>query len=82
MSPYFEVPLEQMPQRVDSLIEAAHQGARIVVVRDGKPYAQIRPVNPMMSENAHWALESIRTFPAVQHDSYESWWAAVKPVHE
>ena len=82
MSPYFEVPLEQLPQRVDSLIEAAHQGARIVVLRDGQPYAQIRPVNPMMSENAHWAVESIKTYPSIQHDSYERGGAAVKPVHE
>lgn len=82
MSAYIEVPLDHLAERLDTLIEAARDGARVVIMRDGKPHAQIRPVNPMMNAKAHLALESLTTFPAIQHDSYESWWAAVKPVHE
>lgn len=82
MTPYVEVPLERLKDTLDALLVAARDGSRVVIMHEGEPYAQIKAVNPMMSEKAHQALESLATFPGIEHPTYESWWAAVKPVHE
>ncbi|MGS1008579.1 hypothetical protein [Achromobacter anxifer] len=82
MAPYIEVPLERLADELNGLLLAARNGSRIVIMHEGEPYAQIKSVNSLMTEKAHQALEDLATFPAIQHPTYESWWAAVKPVHE
>ncbi|WP_315136024.1 hypothetical protein [Achromobacter marplatensis] len=62
MSEYIEVPQEAVAQQLEALIEAAHNGARIVIVRNGKARAYIRPANPDMTEDMYDAILALRGF--------------------
>ena len=59
MSRYLEVPQEKVGERLDTLIRLAHEGARIVIKKDGIAQAYIQPANPNMSEATLLALRSI-----------------------
>ena len=52
-TPYLSIPQEQVAERLDELIEAAHTGTRVVITRDGMAYAQFWRVNPLLTEEAH-----------------------------
>jgi antitoxin (DNA-binding transcriptional repressor) of toxin-antitoxin stability system len=49
-TPYLSVPQEQVAERLNELIEAAHTGTRVVITRDGMAYAQFWRVNPLLTE--------------------------------
>ncbi|MNJ78664.1 hypothetical protein D3C77_764740 [compost metagenome] len=44
------------------MIAAAQSGARIVIVKDGKARAYIRPANPDMTEDMYDAILALRGF--------------------
>ncbi|CAB3711837.1 MULTISPECIES: hypothetical protein [Achromobacter] len=62
MSDYIEVPQEAVAKQLDTLIAAAQSGARIVIVKDGKARAYIRPANPDMTEDMYDAILALRGF--------------------
>lgn len=80
--PYIAVPQEHLPDRLDELIQAARDGARVVITRDGQAHAQIFPVNPLLTEDAHNAIEELKNFPKVPYIDEATWWYIVKGVHE
>ena len=62
------VPLSRSPsgkvgERLDTLIRLAHEGARIVIKKDGIAQAYIQPANPNMSEDMYEALLALRSIP-------------------
>ena len=63
MSRYLEVPQEKVGERLDTLIRLAHEGARIVIKKDGIALAYIQPANPNMSEDMYEALLALRSTP-------------------
>jgi antitoxin (DNA-binding transcriptional repressor) of toxin-antitoxin stability system len=80
--PYISVPQERLADRLDELIQAARDGARVVITRDGQAHAQICPVNPLLTEDAHNAIEELKNFPKVPYVDEATWWYIVKGVHE
>ena len=64
MSRYLEVPQEKVGERLDTLIRLAHEGARIVIKKDGIAQAYIQPANPNMSEDMYEALLALRSIPS------------------
>ena len=58
-TPYLSIPQEQVAERLDELIEAAHTGTRVVITRDGMAYAQFWRVNPLLTEEAHRGIEEL-----------------------
>ena len=63
MSRYLEVPQEKVGERLNTLIRLAHEGARIVIKKDGIAQAYIQPANPNMSEDMYEALLALRSVP-------------------
>ena len=45
------------------MIRLAHEGARIVIKKDGIAQAYIQPANPNMSEDMYEALLALRSIP-------------------
>ncbi|WP_313623603.1 SGNH/GDSL hydrolase family protein [Achromobacter sp.] len=81
-TPYLSIPQEQVAERLEELIDAAHVGTRVVITRDGMAYAQLRRVNPLLTEEAHRALEELKQFKGVPYVDEATWWHAVKGTHE
>ena len=76
MSDYIEVPQETVADRLEALIQAAHDGARVVIMRDGKARAYIRPANPEMTPDAYDALLALKHFPrdhGVSDEQLRAW---------
>ncbi|WP_183017280.1 hypothetical protein [Achromobacter sp. UMC46] len=53
MSDYIEGLQEAVAIRLDALIAVAQNGARIVIVQNGKARAYIRPANPDMTKDMY-----------------------------
>lgn len=66
MRDYIEVPQEEVGDRLDELIVAARLGHRVVIKKDGKAMAYIRPANPNMTEDAYDALVALKHQPRIQ----------------
>ena len=81
-APYLSIPQEQVAARLDELIETAHSGTRVVITRDGAAYAQLRQVNPLLTEEAHRALEGLKQAKGIPYVDEATWWRAVKGTHE
>lgn len=81
-APYLSVPHDQVAERLDELIETAHTGTRVVITRDGMAYAQLRQVNPLLTEEAHHALEGLKQTKGIPYVDDATWWYAVKGIHE
>ncbi|WMD19495.1 hypothetical protein RAS12_23175 [Achromobacter seleniivolatilans] len=76
MSDYIEVPQEAVADRLEKLILAAQNGARIVIKKDGKARAYIRPANPAMTADAYDALLALKHFPrgpGVSDEQMRAW---------
>lgn len=76
MSDYIEVPQESVADRLEALIQAAHNGARVVIMRNGKARAYIRPANPDMTEDMYDALLALESFPrthGVSDEQVRAW---------
>ncbi|MNL19773.1 hypothetical protein D3C87_1409920 [compost metagenome] len=71
MPDYIEVPQEAVADRLDELILAARLGHRVVIKKDGKAVAFIRPANPNMTEDAYDALIALKRLPRIHGVSDE-----------
>lgn len=81
-TPYLSVPQEQVAERLNELIEAAHTGTRVVITRDGMAYAQFWRVNPLLTEEAHRAIEELKQLKDIPYVDDATWWYAVKGIRE
>ena len=79
--PYLSVPLEQVAARLDEMIRAARDGAYVVITHDGQAHARICEVNPLLTEEAHQAIEDLKNFPRSPYTDKATWWYVVKGIH-
>lgn len=79
--PYLSVPLEQVAARLDELIQAARDGACVVTTHDGQAHARICEVNPLLTEEAHQAIEDLKSVPQRPPIDEATWWYLVKGIH-
>lgn len=79
--PYLSVPLEQVAARLDEMIRAARDGACVVITHDGQAHARICEVNPLLTEEAHQAIEDLKNFPRSPYTDKATWWYVVKGIH-
>lgn len=80
--PYVSVPLEQVAERLDDMIQAARDGARVVIAHDGLAHAQICQANPLLTEEAHQAIEGLKNGPKIPYTDEATWWYMVKGICE
>lgn len=80
--PYVAIPQEELASCLDDMIQAARDGARVVITRNGRAHAQICQVNPLLTEEAHNAIEELKNFPRIPYVDEATWWYIVKGVHE
>ncbi len=79
--PYLSVPLEQVASRLDEMIQAARNGACVVITHAGQAHARICEVNPLLTEEAHQAIEDLKNFPKIPYTDKATWWYIVKGIH-
>ena len=82
IAPYLSIPREQVADRLDEMIQAANEGLFVVITHDGLAQAQLRRVNPLMTEAGHNAIEELKRFPGIPYTDEATWWYAVKGVRE
>ncbi len=80
--PYLSVPLELVSERLDDMIQAARDGARVVITHDGLAHAQICQANPLLTEEAHQAIEGLKIGPKIPYTDDATWWYLVKGICE
>lgn len=76
MSAYIEVSQDAVAERLEALILAAQNGARVVITKDGVARAYIRPANPDMTEDMYDAIETLQAFPlnrGVSDEQVRAW---------
>ncbi|NMK48405.1 hypothetical protein [Achromobacter sp. Bel] len=76
MSAYIEVSQDAVAERLEALILAAQNGARVVITKDGVARAYIRPANPDMTEDMYDAIEALQAFPlnrGVSDEQVRAW---------
>ena len=81
-APYLSIPREQVADRLDEMIQAANEGVFVVITHDGLAQAQLRRVNPLMTEAGHNAIEELKRFPGIPYTDEATWWYAVKGIRE
>ncbi|PND31236.1 hypothetical protein C1I89_25675 [Achromobacter pulmonis] len=79
--PYVAIPQEELASCLDDMIQAARDGARVVITRNGQAHAQICQVNPLLTEEAHNAIEELKRFPKIEMDE-ATWWHIIKGAPE
>ena len=67
IAPYLSIPREQVADRLDEMIQAANEGVFVVITHDGLAQAQLRRVNPLMTEAGHNAIEELKRFPGIPY---------------
>ncbi|MFG0231258.1 hypothetical protein [Achromobacter sp. 413638] len=48
---------------------------------DGQAHARICEVNPLLTEEAHQAIEDLKNFPRSPYTDKATWWYIVKGIH-
>lgn len=69
------VDLHQAGAQLDSLLDRAHAGEEVIIVKDGKPYARLCPLEGASRRRPgflHGELGS-RFFEPLQPDELEAW---------